>query len=225
MATTLQFLQLDAVRREPFAVGMCLRELLLDFSVIVYLALLRVDEQNLSRLQTTLAHHIVRLEVHHTHFRSHDHHAALRNRVTAGAQTISVQHTTSKTSIAEEQGSRTIPRLHQDRVIFVERLQVFADRILVVETLRHQNCHRLWQGESAHDQELKHVVQTGRVTHALLHDRTDVLDVAQRLAAQHTLTRLHPASVTTNRVDFTIVCQETERLCQTPCREGVRREA
>ena len=145
MATALQLLQLDAVRREPFAVWMCLGEFLLDFAIIVYLALLRVDEKNLSGLQTSLAHHVTRLEVHHTHFTCHHYHTALGDGVAAGTQTISVQHAASKASVAEEQGSGTIPRLHQDGVILVESLQVFADGVLVVETLRHKNRHCLRQ--------------------------------------------------------------------------------
>ena len=124
---------------------MCLRQLLLDFSVIIYLAFLRVDEQNLSGLQTSLAHHVARFEVHHTHFTCHDHHTTLGYGVAAGTQTVSVQHAAGKASVAEEQGSGTIPRLHQDGVILVERLQVFADGVLVVETLWHENRHRLRQ--------------------------------------------------------------------------------
>ena len=225
VATALQLLQLDAVRREPFAVWMSLRELLLDLSIIIYLALLRVDEQNLTGLKTALAHHVIGFKVHHTDLGCHDHHAALRNRVAAGTQTVSVEHTTCITTVGEQQCGRTVPRLHQDRMVLIERLQILADRVLVVEALWHENRHCLGQTQSAHDQELKHVVEAGRVTHALLHNRTDILDVTQCLAAQHAFTRLHPTAVSTDGVDLTIVRQETERLCQTPCWECVGTEA
>ena len=66
-------------------------------------------------------------------------------------------------------------------MILVESLQILTDGVLVVETLRYQNGHGLRQGESAHHQELKYVVERSRVTHTLLHNRTQVLDVTQRL--------------------------------------------
>ena len=97
-------------------------------------------------------------------------------------------------------------------MIFVECLQVFADRVFVVEALRHQDGHRLRQRESAHHQELKHVVEAGAVAHAVLHDGAQCLDVAQRLTAQHALASLHPSAVAANGVDLAVVSQQSERL-------------
>ena len=68
MATAFQFLQLHSVLTKPLAVGMCLGKLFLDLTVVVYFTILRVDEKDFSWLQTTFAHHISWLEVHHTHF-------------------------------------------------------------------------------------------------------------------------------------------------------------
>ena len=50
MPSALEFLQLDAVRREPFTIRMCLRQLFLNLTVVVYLAFPSIDEQNLSWL-------------------------------------------------------------------------------------------------------------------------------------------------------------------------------
>ena len=65
VTTALEFLQLHAVLTQPLAVRMCLRQLLLDFAIVVNFALLRINQQNLSRLQTTLANDVARFEVHH----------------------------------------------------------------------------------------------------------------------------------------------------------------
>ena len=174
VATALQLLQLHAVLAEPFAIGMGLGQLFLDLAVVVDPALLRVDEQNLSRLQTAFADHVARLEVHHAHFRGHHHHALLRYRIARGAQTVAVEHAAGIATIREQQGGWTVPRLHQYRVVFVERLQVLADRVLVVERLRHQDSHRLRQRHAAHDEELKDVVEACRVAHAFLDDGRNV---------------------------------------------------
>ena len=67
MTTALQFLQLHAVLAEPFTVRMGLGQLLLNLTVVIDLAFLRIYQQNLSRLQTPLRYDIAWLEVHHTY--------------------------------------------------------------------------------------------------------------------------------------------------------------
>ena len=153
---------------------MSLGQLLLDFAVVVDASFLRVNQKNLSRLQPSLAHHIARLKVHHAHLRGHHHHALAGNGVARGAQAVPVEHTAGIAPVAEEQGSRAVPRLHQDGVVFVEGLQVFINRIQVVERLRHQYGHGLWQAESAHGEKLKDVVERGRIAHARLYDGGNV---------------------------------------------------
>ena len=99
MATALQLLQLHTVLVQPLLVGMRLGQLFLDLAIIIDLSFLCVDEQDLARLQATFADHIAWLEVHHTHFRCHHHHTLFGNGIATGAQTISVEHTTSIASI------------------------------------------------------------------------------------------------------------------------------
>ena len=145
MATALQLLQLHAVLVQPLAVRMRLSQLLFDLTIVVNLTLLGVNQQNLTWLQTTFRHHIAWLEVHHANLAGHNHHTLFGNGVAAGAQTVSIEHSAGIATIAEQQRSRTIPRLHQDRVILIERLQVLRNRVLVVKALRHQDSHSLWQ--------------------------------------------------------------------------------
>lgn len=57
-----------------------------------------------------------------------------------------------------------------------------------------------------------------------LDDGTQFFDVAKGGRGQDAFTRFHPAAVTAYGIDFTVVRQETERLCQSPCREGVGAE-
>ena len=110
-------------------------------------------------------------------------------------------------------------------MILVEGLQVLADGVLVVKALRHQDSHRLWQTQSAQHQELEYVIEAGRVAHTLLHNGAQVLDIAQGLTIQYALTGFHPTTVTTNGIYFSVVGQQTERLCQLPLGKGVGREA
>ena len=112
LTTTLQFLQLHAILVQPVAIRMGLGQLLLNLAVVVYLTFLRINQQDLTWLQTTLRHHIARLEVHHANLRGYHHHTLLGDGVATGAQTVSVEHTTCIATIAEQQCSRTVPRFH-----------------------------------------------------------------------------------------------------------------
>ena len=113
MATALQLLQLHTVLVQPLAIGMRLRQLLLDFAIAVYLTFLGVNQQNLTGLQAAFRHHVARLKIHHADLTGHNHHTALGNGVATGAQSVSVQHTAGIASVAEQQCGRTVPRLHQ----------------------------------------------------------------------------------------------------------------
>ena len=224
-SSAAQLFQFYTVGIQPLAIWMLGSQTLLDFTIVVDLTLLCIDEENLTRLQTTFLGNLSRIEIHDTYLRSHNHHIILGDGIACWAQTVSIEHTTGIAAIAEEQGGRSIPWLHQDRVILIESLQILRDRVLVVEALRHHHSHGVRQRQTAHHEELEYIVETCRVTHIRLNDRRNLTDIAQSLTAQHTLARLHPGTVTTDGVDLTIVGKETEWLSQAPCWEGVGREA
>ena len=161
LASAFQLFQLDAVGRQPLAVGMFGGKLFFDFPVIIYFPFLCVDKEDFAGLQASLLRYFRGVEIHDTHFRGHQHHVVLRNRVACRAQTVAVEHTAGITSVAEEQRRWPIPRFHQNGIIFVESLQIFRDGILVVKTFRHKEGERMRQRKSRHDKEFKYVVQAG----------------------------------------------------------------
>ena len=145
LSSAAQLFQFNTVGIQPLAVRMSLSQALLDFAIIIDLAFLGINQENLTRLQASLLGNLSWVEIHHTHLRSHYHHIVLGDGIACRAQTISIEHTTGIAAIAEEQGGRTIPWLHQDRVILIESLQILRDRILVVEALRHHDSHGVRQ--------------------------------------------------------------------------------
>ena len=145
LTTTAKFLQFYTVGIQPLTVRMSLCQTLLDFAIIVNLAFLGINQENLTRLQTTLLCNLGRIEIHHTYLRCYYHHIILGDGIAGRAQTISIEHTTGITAIAEEQGGRAIPWLHQDRVVLIESLQILRDRVLVVEALWHHHSHGMRQ--------------------------------------------------------------------------------
>ena len=159
LTAALEGVELNAVGREPLAIRLGCCQLLLEFAIVIDAALLRIDQKDFARLQTAFFLDVACLEIDDACLGGYHHHVVLRDEVTGGAQTVAVEHTARITSVAEEQGGRTVPRLHQDRVIFVESLEILADGVLVVEALRHQHGHGMRQTQARHHHELKHVVE------------------------------------------------------------------
>ena len=56
---------------------MLLGELFLDFAIIVYLAFLSINEENLTWLETTLGYDVCWFEVHNTYLTGYHHHTIL----------------------------------------------------------------------------------------------------------------------------------------------------
>ena len=223
-ATAFQFVQLDAVAGQPSAVWFGFGKLFLQFAVIIYFAFLGVYKQYLARLQASFFLDVSRLEIHHADFAGHYHHAALRNQVACRAQSVPVEHAACIAPVTEKQCRRSVPRLHQDRVVFIESFQIFADGILFVERFRYEHGHGMRQAQAGHEEKLEHIVQRGTVAHARLHDGAYLPDVSQGGRGEYTLTGFHPAAVAADGIDFAVVCQQAERLCQSPGGESVGAE-
>ena len=94
----------------------------LNLTIIVNLSFLSIYKQNLTRLQTSLLGNLCRVEVHNTNLRGDNHRVVLGDGVTGRTQTITVEHTTGKASVGEQQCGRSVPWLHQNRMILIERL-------------------------------------------------------------------------------------------------------
>ena len=144
-SSAAQLFQFNTVGVQPLAVRMLLSQALLDFAIIVNLAFLGINQENLTRLQASLLGNLGWVEIHHTYLRCDYHHIVLGDGIACRAQTVSIEHTTGITAIAEEQGGRAIPWLHQDRVILIKSLQILRDRVLVVEALWHHHSHGVRQ--------------------------------------------------------------------------------
>ena len=114
LTSALEFLKLDTVGAKPLTIRMSGSQTLLDFSIVVYLSLLGVDKQNLTRLQASLLGNLRGVEVHHSHLTCHNHHVVLSDGIASRTKTVAVEHTTGISTVAEEQGSRSVPRFHKD---------------------------------------------------------------------------------------------------------------
>ena len=201
MPTASEVLQLYSVSTQPCAVWMFAGKLLLYLSVIVYLALLGIHKQYLSWLQASFLSYVRRVNIHHANLTGYNHRVFLSDGIACWPQSVTVEHTSGKSAVAEEQSRRTVPRFHQYRMIFVECLQVVADRVLVVERLWYQYCHSMRKTQTRHYEKLQYVVERSRVRHVGLDNRT----YARVVWYQYRLPCLHPVTVAPDGVDLSIM--------------------
>ncbi len=81
---------------------MFLGEFFFYLTIIVYLAFKCVNEKNLTWLQTSFADYFSRVKVHHADLTCHNHHAALSDSIAAWTQTVTVEHSTGISAVAEQ---------------------------------------------------------------------------------------------------------------------------
>ncbi|OAV73244.1 hypothetical protein Barb6_00407 [Bacteroidales bacterium Barb6] len=225
LATRFEFVQFHAVVCQPISVRMRIGKLLLYLSVIIYLAFFRVDKQYLARLETPLFLNLAGFKAHHADFGSDNHHIVFSDKIAGRAQTIAVEHTAGIPSVAEHEGGGTVPRLHQDGMVFVEGFQVFRYGILLVEVFGHKHRHRMGQTHAGGNKELQHVIQRGTVAHARLHDGTDFIHIGNARRGEDAFAGFHPTPVSAYRIDFPVMRQQAERLRKAPCGKSIGAEA
>ena len=122
LTTTAQGIQFNPVGRKPLAIRLGCGQLTFQLAIIVDTTFLRIHQQNLTRLKAAFFLDGFRFEIDDTRFTGDHHHIVLRNQVAGRTQTVTVQHTSGITSVTEQQGSRTIPRFHQNRMVFIKCL-------------------------------------------------------------------------------------------------------
>ena len=91
--------------------------------------------------------------------------------------------------------------------------------------LRDQHHHRLGERDAAGDQQLKGVVQAGRVGLAVGDQRPHLVQIRpQEVALQGAPAGVHPVHIAPDGIDLAIVSDEPVGVGQLPGREGVGRE-
>ena len=218
--------ELDEILIEPFAVGLLGGDLLLDLLVGDDAAFFHVHEEHAARLQAALGGDVGGVDREDAGFGAHDDEVILGHVVAGRAETVTVESGANHRAVGEDDGGGAVPRLHEARVVFVERLLLGAHGLVAVPRLRNHHHHRLRQRAAAHDDQLEDVVELGRVGTVGVHDWEDLREfLAEERASQERLARLHPVDVTVEGVDFAVVGDVVVRVRTFPAGEGVGREA
>ena len=105
--------EVDAVALEPLAPRLERGNLCLDFVVVDQATVDGVGQEHAARLQATLANHLGWVDVCDTDFGCEHNKAVIRDDVATGAKAVAVEGCANQRAVGEDNGRRTIPRLHE----------------------------------------------------------------------------------------------------------------
>ena len=165
-------------------------------------------------------------DIDRTNLRCQNHLIVIGNIITGRTQTIAVQNRSQKITIAEYDRSRTIPRLHHSCVITIEILDLLRHGFIMCPRSRNRHHHRQRKLHSAHHHELQSIIQHCGVGAFLIDDRQHLMHLRFKINGLHSLfPRHHLIYVAADRVNLTIMYDDTVRMCTHPARIGIGAEA
>ena len=185
-------------------------------------AFLEVDQQHLAGLQPPLGEDLRLRDPQHAHFRRHDDAVVAGDDIARRAQPVAVERGADLPAIGEGDRRRTVPRLHQRGVVFVEIAALLVHQRIAGPRFRNHHHHRVRQRIAAHGQEFERVVETGGVGLAFVGDRPQLGEiVAEKRRRHRRLPRRHPVVVAAQRVDLAVMRDHAVGMRQRPGRKGV----
>ncbi len=119
--TVRQVVHVDQTFVDPLLVRVLGSEFVLQFLVADDPALRSVHEEHATGLEADLADHGGRIDRQDADLRRHDDEAVFGDPQTRRTQTVAVQHGADDGAVGEAHRRRSVPRLHESRVVLVER--------------------------------------------------------------------------------------------------------
>ena len=155
--------------------------------------------------------------------RARDGEAAPRDQVAHWPQPVAVGSGYHPAAVGGNDGRRAIPWLHDGIRVAVQVAPVIGHGgCLLGPCLRDQQGLGHRRVAAGPHEKFEYRVQRSRVGGARGNHRLDVFGaIAEALVGEADLVRAHPVGVAAERVDFAVVGERAERLCEPPLREGV----
>ena len=218
-----QVVQVLHVRIEPGAVGPARTDLVLDLLVGDDAAPDRVDQEQASGLQPAPREDAFGRDLQHAGFGGADDEVVLRHDVPEGPQSVAVQRGADPVAVARGDEGRTVPRLHEAGVVFVEGLLFVRHGFVVFPGLWDHHHQRVGQGASRGDEQFQRVVEPGRVARAFPDDGAQLVHVlAEERGREERFAGAHPVLVAPYRVDLAVVAEQPVGMGQPPGAQRVR---
>ena len=187
--------------------------------------LFEVNKQHLARLKPPLLDDLLFRDVEHAHLRRKHDEVIVGHEIAAGAEPVSVEGRADLATVGERHGGRTVPRLHQGRVVFIEGLAASVHQRVVGPGLGDEQRHGMPKRVAAGEEEFQGVVERGRVGGSVTDEGPELREVIAEDVGRHVLSAgHHPVDIPLDRVDLAVVAEIAERVGETPGGGGVRGE-
>ena len=145
MLTFWQITQVDHVLFEPSAPRLSRSDLALYLFIFDDLTGSGIDQKHLSWLEPALTYNLLRRNVCNTNFRGENDEAILGNHEATRAQAIAIQSCTNQGAVGENNRRRSVPRLHNHRVVLEEVSQLWLKIELLLPSTRNHHHHGVWE--------------------------------------------------------------------------------
>lgn len=216
-------LDIEGLVFHPLPVRSPAAQLGTDFVAEPYLSGLPFEEHHLTRTQLTGA---LRPCLHRRaipRFRGHYQHLG-GDRPAGRAETVSVHSRQERYAVRGSQRRGAVPRLGQRGMVLIEILFFRIEGGGALPSGLNEHLFDMGKRTAGAEQELEHVVQTGGIRKAGLHERSHIPGTfSPDCRADAPLSRLYPTPVGRNGVDLPVMGENAEGLGYLPCRRGVGR--
>ena len=211
---------------QPLVIGVLARDAGLHLLILDDAAFLEVDQKHLAWLQAPLADDLLVGDRQHAGFRRQYDMIVVGHDEARRAQAVAVQRRADLAAVGEGDRRRTVPRLHQGCVVFVEGASRRVHVLMSCPCFGDEHHHGVAERIAACHEQLERVVEAGRVRLAVRDQRPHLVEVgAEKRALHRAAAGVHPVHVAAHRVDLAVVGDEAVGVRQLPAREGVGGEA
>ena len=219
-------LELDPDLLDPLAIGFAGRELIFQLFVINNAALLEVDQKHLAGLQTPFVHDTTLGHGQNPSLGGHDHQSVVGDAIARGSQAVAVERRTDLATIGKGKRSWTIPRLHHRRMELVERTPAGVHQGVIFPGFRDHHHDGMRDRITRHHQQLEAIIKRGCIALAGIHNRIELAQIVAKNGRLHgALARPQPVVIALDRVDLTVVSDQSIRVSKRPFGERVGRKA
>lgn len=92
-------------------------------------------------MQTPLLDDLLLRDVEHAHFGGHHHQVVLGDQITGRTQPVAIERGADLATVGEGDGGRSVPGLHQGRVILIEGVPLLVHQTVAGPGLGDQDHH------------------------------------------------------------------------------------
>ena len=162
---------------QPLLVGAEAGQLVFEFLVVDDAALLKIDEQHLAGLQAPFLDDLRLRHIEYAHFRSENDMVVVGDDVARGTQPVAIQRRANLLAVGEGNGRRTVPWLHESRVVFVESPPFLVHERIAGPGFGDHEHHCVGERVTTHHQQFEGIVERSRVRLAVVNERPDLVQV------------------------------------------------